>query len=516
MNMKKRGARRGLSGLCIGSLACVSLMVSAGVAQGAPKAKGAKGAKQAPVVQPAVKSTVQSKVAPTAASSTTKVDVVRQLIRSLEQSDQSNAAWLPDAPTDADYHPIDEGQAELGKLLFHDKILSGNMNISCSTCHTLVTDTSDGLSLPIGEGGNGVGPFRDTGFGIDAVVERVPRNAPHVFNLGAHEFTVMMHDGRIAADPNHPKGFSTPAGMDLIEGLDSAVAAQACFPVTSGTEMAGQAGENEIADAAAAGDLPLLWSLLATRVASIPGYVDLFTKVYPDVSGASDITYAHIANAIAEYEFFIGRSDNSPFDRFLRGDSGAMSMGAIQGMVLFYGQASCVSCHSGPFQTNQSFASIGMPQIGPGKGHNQPGYTDGYDDLGLGAETGNPADNFKFRVPSLRNVALTGPWGHNGAFGTLEAMVRHHLNPAYSLFNYDQSQVILPYRDDFAKQDMMVMNDKARLHGILEASELGATYLTDDEFNNLMDFLNALTDPSSIDLRDQIPQSVPSGLPMFD
>lgn len=446
----------------------------------------------------------------------TQADLARQILRSLSTADVAGAGWLPSAPSDEDYRPTVPAVVELGKLLFHDKILSGNMNTSCATCHHMTTDTSDGLSLPIGEGGVGVGPPRSTGFGLDAIIERVPRNAPHVFNIGAYEFDTMMHDGRIAADPTHPKGFITPAGMDLMDGLESVVAAQACFPVTSGTEMAGQIGENNVANAAAAGDLPRLWAILAKRVKSNAEYADLFIDAFPDVQDRSDITYTHIANAIAAYEFAVGRADNSPFDQFLRGDFGAMSLNAVQGMILFYGRAGCVDCHSGSFQTSQGFAAIGMPQIGPGKGHNQPGYTDGHDDFGLGAETGNPSDNFKFRIPSLRNVALTGPWSHSGAYGTLEAVVRHHLDPADSLLHYDQSQAVLPFRADLSSQDMVVMNDENRVLGILDANELEPALLSEDEIESLLDFLNALTDVRSIDLRHAIPLRVPSGLPVYD
>ncbi len=511
MSTKKNRIQSGLTLLSAVGAGCALLFVSTANANVVP-AKDQKSTKSA---------TQNQKAAPRSQSpgntSPTQGDMLRQMIRSLEMGEAvANAGWLPNAPTDADYRPVVPEQAELGKLLFHDKILSGNMNISCATCHNMTTDTSDGLSLPIGEGAMGLGPVRDTGYGDDAVHERVPRNAPHVFNIGAFEFDTMMHDGRIAENPHHPAGFDTPAGDDLLPGLDSVVAAQACFPVTSATEMAGQPGENPVADAADAGDFQLLWSILTKRVASNNEYFELFAEAFDDINHPMDITYAHIANAIAAYEFDVGRADNSPFDRFMRGDSGAMSMNAVQGMMLFYGQAGCADCHSGPFQTNHEFRAIGMPQIGPGKGHNQPGYSDGRDDLGLGAETGNPADNFKFRVPSLRNVALTGPWTHSGAYGTLEAVVRHHLNPVESLLNYDPDQAVLPYRDDLAEQDFVVMNDKNRVLGILAANELGATHLTDDEFDALMAFLHALTDPNSIDLRHAIPMSVPSGLPVFD
>ncbi|MGV6814307.1 MAG: cytochrome-c peroxidase [Phycisphaerales bacterium] len=448
----------------------------------------------------------------------TNTELLRRVARSMERArtDTRGAGVLPDPVTDADYRPLDADQVELGKLLYHDKILSGNMNTSCATCHNMLTDTSDGLSLPVGEGGMGLGPARETGFGPDEIEHRVPRNAPHIFNLGAYEFSVLMHDGRIAADPSQPSGFKTPASFLFMNGIDSTVAAQACFPVTSADEMAGQNFENDVSKAAAQGNLPKVWAILAKRVATIPEYAQMFIDVYDDVNIPQDVTYAHIANAIGAYESAVGRSDNSPFDRYLRGDTGAMSMNAIDGMNIFYGKANCVQCHSGKFQTNHSFAAIAMPQIGPGKGHNQPGFGGGYDDFGLAFESGNLDDFFKFRVPSLRNVALTGPYGHAGAYATLEAVVRHHLDPVNSLLNYDQSQAVLPFNATLSPTDFTVMNDPDRVAGIAAANELAPVDLTEEEIAQLMEFLHALTDTDSIDLRWAIPMRVPSGLPVFD
>ena len=132
----------------------------------------------------------------------------------------------------------------LGRMLFHDKELSGNRNISCATCHHALADTGDGLSLAVGEGGRGLGVTRDTGGGSDAIHERVPRNAPPVFMLGATEVTRLFHDGRIEVDAEFPSGFRSPANHRLPEGLENILAVQAMFPVTSGAEMAGQAGES--------------------------------------------------------------------------------------------------------------------------------------------------------------------------------------------------------------------------------------------------------------------------------
>ena len=425
--------------------------------------------------------------------------------------------------TDADFHDNGAPRAskvELGRLLMFDKILSGNHTISCATCHHPFAGTGDGLSLPIGEGGRGLGVTRDTGSGPDAVHERVPRNAPHVWNEGAKQFTVMFHDGRVSVDPSEPSGFKTPAGNDLPLNLENILAAQAMFPVTSGTEMAGQLGENPIADAAAVGNLAGpggVWEQLADRLRAIPEYVALFVEAFNDIADASDITFAHAANAISAFERVFWRADNSPFDRFLRGERTAMSGNAIRGMVLFYDSQgegkSCGDCHSGVLQTDHGFHAIGMPQVGAGKGD---GF-DGHDDFGLGRETGAIADRYRFRTPSLRNVALNAPYGHSGAYNTLRAVVEHHIDTVNAVTHYDQSQAKLPSRPDLDALDFIVMNDPARVAEIAAHSELKEPLAySAREIDLLVEFLNALTDPDSVDKRDDVPTRVPSGLPVAD
>ena len=403
----------------------------------------------------------------------------------------------------------------LGKQLFFDKVLSGNLNISCATCHHPFAGTGDGLSLPVGEGARGTGVVRDTGFGSDAVRERVPRNAPAVFNLGAREFTTLFHDGRVQPGPGSPSGIASPAGSQLPDGLDNALAAQAMFPVTSGTEMAGQPGENPIADAAAAGDLAGpdgVWEQLAERLRSIDGYVPQFIASFDDVNNAGDIRFAHAANAIAVFESAAWRSDNSPFDRFLRGERGAMSLAQIRGMRLFYGRAGCGGCHSGVLQTDHTFRAIAIPPVGPGKGDGPAGY----DDFGRERVTGTPSDRYRVRVPSLRNVALTAPYGHSGAYDSLEGIVRHHLDPVTSLDTYDVRQAVMPDRADLSARDSYAINDIAIRFAIAAANELQPVALSERDVRAVIEFLHALTDPAMLDLRRDVPAFVPSGLPVAD
>lgn len=436
-------------------------------------------------------------------------------------------AAVPPAPSVSDF-PIHAGEkVELGRLLFYDKLLSGNRNISCATCHHSLTFTGDGLALPVGEGGIGLGVARNVGTGAETIRERVPRNAPALFNLGAFEFQEMFHDGRLQVDVTHPSGFLSPAGDALPLGLDSALAAQAMFPVMSGAEMAGQVEENAVADAAVVSDWPEIWRLLAARLQDpANGYIELFQTAYPagtasppdgpgPILDADDITFVHAANAIAAFEDTAFRAINSPYDRFLRGDRRALSYRQQAGMRLFYGKAGCSNCHLGAFQTDHDYHAIAVPQIGPGKGDVSP---DGQLTADYGRErvTLNPIDRYRFRTPTLRNVACTGPWGHDGAYNTLEAVVRHHLDPVLSLHAFDTSQVALPPHaqldtPDFANHESIVNRNE-----IAGASELAETVLSDREVELLIEFLHALTDPASMDLRPTVPMTVPSGLPVAD
>lgn len=392
---------------------------------------------------------------------------------------------------------------ELGRALFFEQELSGNRNISCGTCHNPQFATTDALSLPVGEGGQGVGVQRHAGRTAARARQRVSRNAPALFNLGAREFRQLFHDGRVAVDERTSSGFGTPAGEDLPHGLDSVLAAQALFPLTMATEMAGQPGENEVADAVGRAELAGeggAWELLVERLRAIPTYVEQFTRVFDDIISPDDMRIVHVVNAIAAFEESAFRSDQSPFDRYLRGERHALTPAQIRGMHLFYGGGErCSRCHAGPFQTDHQFHSIGMPQLGPGAGDG----VDGCDDFGRENVTGDAQDRYRFRTPSLRNVELTGPWGHAGGYATLEAMLEHYRQEDHGLTHYDPKQAVLPMLLEVDESDFVVMQDPKRAAAIVTSSEarsLQLTQLSRNEVSDLIAFLRALTDPRARDL----------------
>ena len=408
--------------------------------------------------------------------------------------------------TQLDFGPTpDPALVALGEALFFDKLLSGNRDIACATCHHPTLASADGLPLSFGTGGRGLGPTRALG------LERqlVPRNATELFNRGSPEWTTMFWDGRVsqsAAD-----GLSTPAGDALPLLLQTPLQAQAMFPVTSRDEMRGLAGDTDanrpLNEVAAAGDTEFLviWTRLMQRLLAVPGYVELFRAAYPDVP-PQQLGFEHAANALAAYEIAAFTFRDSPWDRYLAGDRAALSDAARRGALLFYGEAGCAQCHRGNLLTDQQFHNVGAPQLGPGK------QSDERLDLGRFLQTGRAADRYAFRTPPLRNVTLTAPYLHNGAYADLRAAVRHHLNPAGSLQIYNATTLPVPFRETVRAEPEVV----ADILTTLDARLVAPPVLTDAQLAEVMAFLAALTSPSAADLSGLTPASVPSGLPVGD
>lgn len=418
----------------------------------------------------------------------------------------ATAGNLPQPLTDDDYHPFSKERAKIGQLLFYDKILSGNKNISCGTCHHHRFGSADGLSLGIGEGGVGVGPMRSTGLGVSKIKKRIPRNANALWNLSAKSFTVLFHDGRLAISDDYDNGFNSPAEEWLPKGLETVLGAQAIFPMTAQFEMAGNPKENEVAGALH-DRIDYVWPILAKRVRVIPEYGEMFVQTFDDVKTPQDVTIAHIGESLAAFIALEFKSNDSPFDDYIQGDKTALSPQQQHGASLFYGKANCSSCHSGPLLTDQKFHALMLPPFGPGRTRRFDPFVR---DVGRMAETDDLNDAYRFRTPSLRNVALTAPYGHNGAFPTLEGIVRHHLNPRQSLIAWDRQQANLPKAEWLENIDFLVWDDRLEMSRFKSKLDIKPIDLSDDEILDLLSFLNALTGRNNFPMG--IPKSVPSGL----
>jgi len=419
---------------------------------------------------------------------------------------QSIARWgvVPIGPMPAQNPAL----VDLGQALMFDPILSGNRDIACATCHLPAQHAADGLSLAIGTGGSGLGPGRTLGTGR----EFVPRNAPSLLN-GGLGLPYLFWDGRISrlgfGPGPGPGGFVTPAGAALPPDLPSILAAQAMFPVVERREMRGALGDRDVLgnpnELAQLGDSQFagIWQAVMQRLLAIEQYKAKFAAAFPTESPGT-LGFQHAATAIAAFEMQALTKTNSPFDRYLNRDDAALTSQEKRGAVLFFGKAQCSTCHNGPFLGGQGFSNAGVPQIGPGTGAAAPL------DLGRGGIKGNDFYKFAFRIAPLRNVELTAPYMHDGAFATLEAVVRHYNDVPLALRTYDVSQLAPELRAAFHGDATTIDTVLATLDGRLRRP-LG---LTEDEQRDLVAFLNSLTDPAARDLSSLVPAAVPSGLPV--
>ena len=409
----------------------------------------------------------------------------------------------------SDFHYADPKKAKIGQLLFYDKILSGNQNISCGTCHHHDFGSSDGQSLGIGEGGSGMGKNRTAGVGADRIKKRIPRNATGLWNIGHKSIRNLFHDGRLEVSDLYQNGFNSPAEEWLPDGLDTIVAAQAIFPMVAQFEMAGNPKENEIAGAIH-DRIDAAWPILAKRVRVIPEYGDMFVDAFDNIYSADQVTIVEIAQALGDFINLEWQSYDTPYDDFVAGKS-ALAEDAERGRRLFFGRANCASCHSGPLFTDQGFHALGLPAFGPGR-------TRRFDpmprDVGRMGKSDDLADAYRFRTPSLRNVALTAPYGHNGAYPTLEGIIRHHADPIDMRKKWTRDMAQLPNVPWLQEIDFVIQSDTREMARQDAAIDIKPMSLSDRDIADLIAFLSSLTDYRAKERPLGRPNSVPSGLPV--
>jgi cytochrome c peroxidase len=400
----------------------------------------------------------------------------------------------------------DPALVDLGRSLFFDKVLSGNRDVACATCHSPLTNSGDALSLAIGTGAIVDGGTRKLG----ANRQFTPRNAPSLFSSALGSFYIFW-DGRLSEQLG-PGRFQTPSDLTLPNGLSGLLAAQAMIPITNRVEMRGNIGDRDVAGAMNEmaqipdGQNSAIWDAAMKRVLAISEYQQKFNAAFPGIP-ASQLGFQHAANAIAAFETQTFTKSNSGFDRYLARDNNALSTDAKHGALLFFGKAQCSSCHNGPLLGSQSFANAGVPQLGPGTGSAAP-LDGGREDLFSGVKPSTP--QFFFRVPPLRNVELSAPYMHNGVYATLEAVVRHYNNGDSALKAFDPSEVDPSLRASYHGDPATIAKIRTTMDGRLQRP-LG---LTVEEQSQIVAFLKSLTDPSARDMKSVIPASVPSGLPV--
>lgn len=270
---------------------------------------------------------------------------------------------LPDqVPAPAD-NPMTPEKIELGKKLYFDPRLSASGNISCNSCHNVMAGGDDQRALSLG-----------------VKAQLGGRNAPTVWNSAFQ--SIQFWDGRANTLEDQAKG-----------------------PLVNPVEM-GMKDHDFI---------------ITSRIAKIPGYVAEFKKIF---GGAKPVNIDNLAKAIAAYERTLV-TRNSPFDRYTKGDAKAMSAQAVKGFETFK-SVGCTTCHQGPNFSGPALpAGVAFFQPFPKFPNAELEKKYAFStDTGKAKETGKDADMHLYRVPTLRNVAVTAPYFHNGKVDQLEDAIR--------------------------------------------------------------------------------------------
>jgi cytochrome c peroxidase len=270
------------------------------------------------------------------------------------------------------------------------------------------------------------------------------------------------------------------------------------FPVLSREEMRADSG-NELARVSDK-QTQQVWRLLMVRLGRIREYRRMFEAAYPGTV-FEDMTFGHASNAIAGFLIDRLAFNDSPWDRFLAGDDFAMTEVELRGAKNFL-SARCSICHNGPALTDNGFHNVAVAQFGPGKGDG-PSLRD---DFGRMRETGNPAERYAFRTPPLRNVELTGPYGHDGAFFSLREFVAHYSESHLKLRAFTGSELEPALRGTLLTNVEEILATRDPL--------LEGVFFPDEVIDEVTEFMKALTDPAAHDLIGIVPARVPSGLPV--
>jgi len=274
---------------------------------------------------------------------------------------------------------MSEAKVELGKLLFWDTRLSGDVSTSCATCHDPKLGWGDGGALSRGYPGT-----------------EHWRNSQTILN--AAYYAKLFWGGEV-------------------------------------TSLETQADAAATGAVAGNGDP----TMMEERLRQVPEYVKRFQEVF----GVERPTIGMAWMAIAAFErTLVSKAENVPFDRYVKGDRTALSPEAKRGLALFEGKAGCIQCHTGPLLSDDSYHNLGVPR-NPAfeteplrqitlryqhviRGVPETLYRSADTDLGLYYTTKQESDKGKFRTPSLRELKYTAPYMHTGVFRTLEEVIEFY------------------------------------------------------------------------------------------
>lgn len=265
---------------------------------------------------------------------------------------------------------------QLGRMLFYDPILSADSTMSCSSCHLPVGSFTDNLAVSKG---------------IDGIAGR--RSAMSLLNV-AYATNGLFWDGRVKT-----------------------LEQQALKPVEDVVEMHNQ------------------WPKAVADLKSHPTYPEMFRKAF-GITDRKQITKELTAKALAQFERILISSGNSKFDEFQRGNVDIFDEEELDGKLMFFDEgqlynlpdAQCFHCHGGITLTGNNYFNNGLDSVGA--------LTE-FKDQGRFEVTGNTNDRGKFRAPTLRNIAMSAPYMHDGRFVTLEEAVAQYADNGFRVANED-------------------------------------------------------------------------------
>ncbi len=363
-------------------------------------------------------------------------------------------------------NPLTGAKVKLGKLLYHETALAihptkemSKGTYSCASCHHAGAGFQAGVAQAIGDGGIGFGVAGEdrakNNFYTSGEVDVQPIRTPSMMNA-AYQIN-QLWNGQFGAT-----------------GLNAGTESQWTPDTPKEVNTLGYEG----VETQAIAGLKVHRMGIDMNLINTTQYRSLFDQAFPDFSEADRYNNITAGLAIAAYERTV-LSNQAPFQEWLKGNYKAMTDTEKIGAALFFKDGGCVDCHTGPALNSMEFYALCMDDlVGPGV----YGEGDPMAKFGRGGFTGNPADNYKFKVPQLYNLKDAGIFGHGGTFNSLREVVEY-------------------------KNMAQPANNEVPLTQI--PNEFQPLNLTPTEIESLVSFLEGgLHDPN---LERYVPESIPSG-----
>lgn len=322
-------------------------------------------------------------------------------------------------------NPITSAKVELGKMLFHETGIAMNPNMeesmymySCASCHHAEAGFQSGILQGIGEGGNGFGLHGEGRFKnamyLESDIDVQPIRTPSALNVAYQD--VMLWNGQFG-------GTGTNQGTETN------------WTVGTPKEVNNLGFEGVETQAIAGLDVHRL-VMDQDFILNSP-YKDMFDEAFPNSDVSSRYSKLNAGLAIAAYERTL-LPNQAPFQQWLNGNENAMNEQETEGALLFFDDAQCFSCHSGPALNGMDFYALGMKDL---EGDNILTVIDDATKRGRGGFTNNPEDDYKFKTPQLYNLKDVTFFGHGGSFQSIEDIIRYKNNAEIENQNVPSSQI---------------------------------------------------------------------------